>query len=82
MIAERRCDKSDEALSWELEIKRYMQMKFDDEQRAGKKRGQKQWDDNITTAAMESTMFVPGTNGMKWSEVDFIAPYIDSQVEI
>jgi hypothetical protein len=40
-----RCDKSVETLSWELEIKRYMRMKFDDEQQAGKKRGQKQWDE-------------------------------------
>jgi hypothetical protein len=81
--AEMGCDKRDEALSWEVEIKRYMQMKFDDEQQqAGKKRGQKQWDENITTGAMESVIFVPGTNGMKWSEVDFIAPYTDRQVEI
>jgi hypothetical protein len=43
-IVEMRRDKSDEALSWELEIKRYAQMKFDEEQQAGKKRGQMQWD--------------------------------------
>jgi hypothetical protein len=80
-IAEMRCDKSDEALSWELEIKRYIQMKFNEEQQAGKKRGQEQWDEN-KMAALESVIFVPGANGMKWSGVDFIAPYTDSQVEI
>jgi hypothetical protein len=79
--AEMRRDKSDEALSWELEIKRYIQMKFDEEQQAGKKIGQKQWDEN-KTAALESAIFVPGVNGMKWSEVDFIAPYTNSQAEI
>jgi hypothetical protein len=76
-----RRDKSDEALSWELEIKRYIQMKFDEEQQAGKKIGQKQWDEN-KMAALESAIFVPGVNGMKWSEADFIAPYTNSQVEI
>jgi hypothetical protein len=56
-------------------------MKFNEEQQAGKKRGHKQWDEN-KMAALESAIFVPGANGMKWSEVDFIALYTDSQVEI